>query len=313
MRKHQIRSATIKGAKIRRDLGERLQEPVENTDSSLNKLKNTVDIVIKEHLKPDNNTKQKSWMTDEILHMMEQRRLLKHENEYHKVQKKIKEANERELKEDCKEIDILQHKYDNFNVYKKIKETTRNLKNRTASRIRNKQGNIIVDRNVLIEIRPPITIEKIRSDINQMKEGNAPGSDQFHSEFLKLLDYSPIRWIGTIFSDIYQTGNIAQEWLQSEFIPIPKEIGANNCDQYMIISLMCNLLKLFLKMFIEEYTPFARHLCRKLNLDSETQWGRVSPCLVCKCCSKNVGISIATYMLASLFITRRLTRSAIIK
>lgn len=70
-------------------------------------------------MNPD-KTKRKSWMTDEILELMEERRKVKNkENEYRTInniiKKKIREAKEQEVKEKRIEIEALQNKHDSFN------------------------------------------------------------------------------------------------------------------------------------------------------------------------------------------------------
>jgi len=81
-----------------------------------------------------------------------------------------------------------------------------------------------------------------------MKNGKAAGSDNVEAEFLKLINEEGIKWIRKIFNNIYDTGEIPKEWLKSEFIALPKKIGAKKCEEYRTISLMSHILKLFLKV-----------------------------------------------------------------
>jgi hypothetical protein len=71
--------------------------------------------------------KKKPWMKEEILQLMEERRRNKGKKaEYtrlHKIiRRKIREAKEEWLEENCKEIEELQKKHDYFNVHRKVKE-----------------------------------------------------------------------------------------------------------------------------------------------------------------------------------------------
>ncbi|CAG9833658.1 unnamed protein product [Diabrotica balteata] len=70
-----------------------------------------------------------------------------------------------------------------------------------------------------------------------------------------------------LFNDIYGSGQIPQDWLQSTFIPISKKPNANSCDQLRMISLLSQVLKLFLKIIhIRIYNRYERD-------NSPTQFG----------------------------------------
>lgn len=64
-----------------------------------------------------------------------------------------------------------------------------------------------------------IGIEEVHFAIKAMKEGKASGPDNTQAEFLKLLDDESVMWPTLIINRI--SGNIPQEWLQSEFIILP--------------------------------------------------------------------------------------------
>mgnify|MGYP007007716639 FL=1 len=72
----------------------------------------------------ERRAKQK-WMTEEILALMDKRRVYKHidNNKYKEIHKQItkliKEAKERWMEERCQELEDLQQKHDHFNMHKK--------------------------------------------------------------------------------------------------------------------------------------------------------------------------------------------------
>ncbi|GJQ65375.1 hypothetical protein Trydic_g7486 [Trypoxylus dichotomus] len=78
-------------------------------------LKEVVNNVCDKFLKADNNGRRKTWMTNKVLQMMEQRRLVKHTDKYleihRQIQREIKVA-KKKMQEDCQEIEALQRKYD---------------------------------------------------------------------------------------------------------------------------------------------------------------------------------------------------------
>jgi len=273
-------------------------KPSEDLDvkTQIDNFKSRIEEISRTYLKSDKNVKKKSWMTDEILHLMNKRRKVKNKNDreyeniHRQIQNKIREAKQRKLNEDCDEIEALQKKYDSFNMHKKIKQTAGAYKIKKASRLVDTQGNVVIDKHEKIKVwedyitklfndsrpEPPhinndegplITTAEVGEVVRQMKVGKAPGPDNLHSEFLKLLDDQGLKHIAAIYNKIYQTGKIPQEWLRSEFIALPKKPGARACNDYRTISLMSQLLKVFLKVIHKRIYK----VCEEYM--SETQFG----------------------------------------
>uniref|UniRef100_A0A8D8YBA7 Craniofacial development protein 2 n=3 Tax=Cacopsylla melanoneura TaxID=428564 RepID=A0A8D8YBA7_9HEMI len=249
---------------------------INNIDESLDKFQNAVQQVKEEFLKPDIRRK-KSWMTNEILELMEQRRQNKgNTNEYKRIQiiirRRIREAKEREKTEQCDEIEYYQSRYDDFNVHRKVKEATGRYRKKTVGKIIDEEGQLVVSKEEKKKVweryleelfhdtrtkvepviedysGPEILTHEVEAAINQMKDGKAVGLDEVPTEILKLLNEEQTKIITTIFNNIYSTGKIPPEWLKSEFITLPKKPGVKSCGDYRTISLMSHMLKLFLKV-----------------------------------------------------------------
>lgn len=175
------------------------------------------------------------------------------------------------MDEKCHEIELLQQRFDDFNLHKRVREMTGRHKKRTVGKLVNDNGELIVDQgsikdtwkkyieNLFFDERgdppslsketgPPILLNEIETAIKSLREGKAPGPDGIQTEFFKLLDEESIKMLCKIFNNIYDTGTIPKEWLISEFILLPKKQGAKKCGEYRTISLMSHLLKLFLKI-----------------------------------------------------------------
>uniref|UniRef100_A0A6P7GR14 Uncharacterized protein LOC114341874 isoform X1 n=1 Tax=Diabrotica virgifera virgifera TaxID=50390 RepID=A0A6P7GR14_DIAVI len=95
---------------------------------------------------------RKSWMNDNILQLMEERRKSKNDKiMYNTIQRQIRteirKSKENWLKSQCEEIESLEQKHDTFNMHKKVKQAAGLQKSNTASKLRDQQGNIITDRN----------------------------------------------------------------------------------------------------------------------------------------------------------------------
>lgn len=98
------------------------------------------------------------------------------------------------------------------------------------------------------EPSPKILKSEVLKAIKQSKQGKAVGPDEVYIEIIKLLNDENLDSLTEIFNNIYETGEIPQDWLQSIFVPIPKKPNANHSDQYRMISLLSQVLKLFLKI-----------------------------------------------------------------
>lgn len=264
-----------KAKKIINDQINLLIEKDSNTEETIQTINRTVENIKEELLKPS-DAKNKTWMTNEILKLMEERRKHKNNNPVYKqiqreLQRKIREAKQKELEEKCQEIEDLQRKYDEFNVHKKVREITGKHKKKVVGKLLNDKGELIIDRrkiqetwkkyiedlfydervdppSVETETGPEIIPVEVKAAIFETRDGKAAGPDGIQSEFLKLLDEDSIKFLCKIFNNIYNTGNIPREWLLSEFVMLPKKQGAKKCEDYRGISLMSHLLKIFLKI-----------------------------------------------------------------
>lgn len=154
-------TSTTKANKIARIVLERLKDvnikstvsnEINNKLRSLSKSKNNIFEQWKETSKSMNEisinilgkkreiAKQK-WMTSKILMLMETRRQHRNRNqtEYNRLQREIR-LKCREAKkygDQCNELEHLQHLHDDFNLHKKVKELSGNLKKCVSSYLTN--------------------------------------------------------------------------------------------------------------------------------------------------------------------------------
>lgn len=274
-----LKNPTIQ-SKIREELKDKFKvnEMSHENKKELEKLEKTIETTSQTHLKNENE-KKKEWMTDEILKLMQERRKVKNTDasKYRRLHFKIKEeirmAKEAWAQQKCEEIEKLQNQHDHFRLHQKVKETAGIYRSRIIGKIVDNHDKVVIDKKQRLEIwgkyieelfednRPTpldtpideesglsITESEVQNAIKHMKDGKAPGPDSFRSEFLKLMDEEGIRWLTKMFNRIYDSGEIPQEWLKSEFIILPKKPGAKSCGDYRTISLMSHLLKVFLKI-----------------------------------------------------------------
>lgn len=267
-----------------RSIKQRNTSPTPGTENSKNiedtwkQLKNAMQKVQEQLITKDNKKQHKSWMTQEILDLMESRRSFKSTNaqKYKATDKlirnKIKEAKEMWMMERCREVEELYQKHDLFNLHKKVKQITGKHKPQTLTKIVDDENKPILSKQRLEEVwtkyigelfddddrsfdpkietdqGPDIMISEVEKAIKNLKCGKAAGPDNIYPDLLKLIDEDNLKTLTQLFNSIYKTGNIPKDWLKSTFIPIPKKSSAKRCDEFRLISLMSQVLKLFLKV-----------------------------------------------------------------
>ncbi|KAI5707314.1 hypothetical protein M8J77_000030 [Diaphorina citri] len=224
--------------------------------------------------------KCKPWMNDEILELMDMRRSVKNRNndrykQIHKeIKKKSREAKQKWLEEECKEMEDLQRKHDSFNLYKKIKELAGLSKRNMNNNLMDEHGHLIINTEDKLKVwkqyiedlfnddRPDmvetnittetsgreISVAEIEYALKTSKNRKSPGPDNIPSEVYKIFGPNGLIVLKDLFNMIYDTGKIPEEWLKSIFVAIPKKASPKTCKDYRTISLMCHVLKILLKI-----------------------------------------------------------------
>ena len=222
------------------------------------------------------NRKKQKWMTDHILHLMENRKQFKNsdKDEYNTLYKQInlacKEAKEKWLVNQCEEVKQLE--YRSREMHNKVKElTSKNTKKKASGCIKDKNGNILFNQEEIaarwveyiaelyedhreqmpkFEVTSGVSIMKqeLQKALKSMKDGKATSPDEFPTEALKALDEHNIEIITSICNTIYNSGMIPTEMKHSVFITLPKKPKAMICTEFRTISLMSHLTKLLLKI-----------------------------------------------------------------
>uniref|UniRef100_A0A8D8PQH9 Craniofacial development protein 2 n=1 Tax=Cacopsylla melanoneura TaxID=428564 RepID=A0A8D8PQH9_9HEMI len=270
-----LKATTVRN-KVKEELKAIGQEQEEFTVAEkLENLREKIEKIKEEHLKPEREMK-KTWMTEDIMRMMEERRKHKNKTAQYKViqkeiRRKIRAAKEQENLEKCIEIEKCQEKGDVFNMHKKVKEMAGTCKKKVVSILTDEHGKIIIDeaeikktwedyiKELFNDVRsdpsiidgndgPEILEEEVKRALTNSKERKALGPDGIPTEILKLFEGDNLKWLTTVFNQIYDSGSIPREWLKSEFVTLPKKQSARKCNDFRTISLMNHLLKIFLKI-----------------------------------------------------------------
>ena len=239
-------------------------------------LKNSITEATEEEIpKKERKAKQK-WMTDDILELMDRRRLAKgDQQEYERLHKEVRrrceEAKEWWLNEKCQTIDLLQSRAPNA-MYQNIEELVVRKQGVSTGCLKTKNGDIIMDKEKILErwseyiqelfdderkdikvmknnfAGPTIMKDEVRAAIQNMKGGKATGPDNIAIEQIEALEEFGISKITILLNEIYDTGHIPKDMLKSDFIALPKKAGAIECELHRTISIMSHVTKILLRI-----------------------------------------------------------------
>jgi len=275
----------VNDERIRARVTEELARKTKSTSGNGNieevwqQVKGIVNEASEKHLTAE-KWQHKVWMTDEILELMEERRLWKNVDDtrykvlHKQIQRKIRQAKQMREEELCREIEMLDSRHDTFNLHKKIKEKISTLRGKRVTTIYDRNGNAvlnIVEKKKLwetyieelfhdvrddrhgyenVESGPEILCEEVQYAIKQLHNGKAAGPDNVYGEVLMLLDDGGVKLLTKLFNMVYASGEIPKEWLKSYFIALPKKTNAKECADFRTISLMSHVLKVYLKVIL---------------------------------------------------------------
>ena len=230
-------------------------------------------------------------MTDEVLNLCDRRRELKQHKykneegtiEYSKankaVKKKIKEAKEKWISEQCEKIEDGMKLGNSKAAYDTLKELTKTQQNKSPI-IENKEGEPLTESAAILErwteycsdlynypISPdkrfldpigqdktpstlPVLKEEVEEAIRSLPARKSPGADNIPAELIKHGGEEVIKLLTKICQKIWVTKEWPTEWTQSLVIPLPKKGNLRQCKNYRTISLIPHASKVMLRVIL---------------------------------------------------------------
>ncbi|XP_073824763.1 FERM domain containing isoform X3 [Musca autumnalis] len=245
-----------------------------------NSVKTTINSIARNTLGNYTKPKSKSWMTEEILQLMDERRKYKNSNYEmyweinREIQREVRIAKNNHLNSQCQEIERLMTLHDDFQIHKKMKEAAGIYRNTNSSVLYNNNNEPVFEtaekKDIWKEYIQNLFRDSTRSDydnrishqmtgeaitnnevedaLKSLRERKATGPDEIPAEILKMINGDNVDLLTKLFNHIYDTGQYPQDWLKSTFITIPKKSHPKRCNDYRLISLMSHALKIFLKI-----------------------------------------------------------------
>ena len=219
-------------------------------------------------------------MTDDILQLMEQRRVAKDQSQdrYDQLNAEIKrrcqEEKEKWINEECERIEN-SWKTNSKEVTRSIRRITGKTACSASGCLKAKDGTILMEKDAILarwseyiqdlfedergdkpsirseETGPEILQTEVTHAMRRMKKNKAPGPDKIVMEMIQATEDVGIREVTCIANAVYSTGDIPEELLRSVFIALPKKPGAIECELHRTISLMSHITKIILRVLIQ--------------------------------------------------------------
>ena len=236
--------------------------------------------------------KKQPWITNDILDLCDRRReqkKYKHNNEKDAehyratnklVRSKMREAKERWINEQCREVEEGMSKGNSKKAYKTLKLLTKIQQNKTTV-IEDKDGNLLTESSEVLNrwaeyckelynfpIQPdasilerenkppeepsplPIMREEVEAAIRSLPPDKSPGADNIPAELLKHGGKELTTLLTTLCQKIWDTKEWPKEWTKSLIIPLPKKGNLRMCQNYRTISLISHASKVLLRVIL---------------------------------------------------------------
>ena len=107
-----------------------------------------------------------------------------------------------------------------------------------------------MENDLPITCEPP-TKEEIRAAILKARNGKAAGPDGIPSEALKADMDTVVEMLHQLFSKIWESEDIPDNWKEGHIIKIPKKGDLSRCDNYRGITLLPTTAKIFNRIILE--------------------------------------------------------------
>lgn len=235
----------------------------------------------------ERSVRQKHWMTDETLNLVEERRKLRTnapnptdtEQEIVNVNRRIKSLSRRDknnhIKEICKQLEQHADRQESRELFDKVKYLTKEFKPQTqiikdnlGKAVTNPEGIAAIwkqycevlfhdddeeaDTEATSEDKEPYILKsEVETAIRKLKTRKSQGEDGITAEALKEMGEMGIDIMFRICNEVWNTGKWPDDWCKLTFIPIYKKGSPTDCNNYRTLALISHASKVLLTIINE--------------------------------------------------------------
>lgn len=98
------------------------------------------------------------------------------------------------------------------------------------------------------ETKLPILRSEFELALYDLKQNKAPGTDNITAELLQCASTKIKDALYQLTQDIYEKGDIPDDYCKSIIVTIPKKSGATSCEQFRTLSLLTHVSKILTKI-----------------------------------------------------------------
>ena len=232
----------------------------------------------KETLGSKKSEAKKTWMTEEILHLIVERDKLKKQSNLQRyrelkteIQRKCREEKDKLIKVECENIEDLEIRNNSKELRQRIKKLNNRPRIQSNKSLLSKNGTILRtdieqvkrwkeyieemyngDRVLKMEEKETLEEEEIGREeiikaIKSLRNNKAGGPDQIPIELIKNGSDNLQEKVIRIVKRTFETGRLNQDFVNSEITTIPKKDNTTKCEEHRTIALTSHVMKILLK------------------------------------------------------------------
>ena len=233
--------------------------------------------------------KRSKWLSEETIKTAEKRKLAKCNKKWEEFkkfnaefQRKARKDKESFIIKECKKVEDNMKKGKTKEVYKTIKNVTRQF-NPIVGVIKDEQGNNLTEerdiktglkeyvenlymrnnqikdnftKSIPLENVPNILDEEVRLALKELANNKSPGVDNIPIELVKAAGENGIKIITILCRKIWDTSEWPTDWKRSIYIPLPKKGDTRICSKNRTIALISLTSKILLKIIQRRIEPY---------------------------------------------------------
>ena len=101
---------------------------------------------------------------------------------------------------------------------------------------------------MITHLEPDILECELKWALGSITKNKASRGDGISAELFQILNDDAVKVLHSIYQQIWETQQWAQDWKRSFFIPIPKKGNAKECSNYHTIALISHASRVMLKI-----------------------------------------------------------------
>ncbi|KAL1446687.1 hypothetical protein WDU94_006588 [Cyamophila willieti] len=260
----------------------------DNVHNNWTEIKNTIKKAADETVKREKPNPRKEWITEEILVMIEERRKFKNDRtedgqtKYKALRNKINResrlAKESFLQEKCKTINQFIHENKMESAYGLAKNFFGEQKMKSNT-IEDENGKLLFesekiasrwqtylealydgertfnDHDIIEDMdtennEQQITRKEFDDALKKLKDNKSPGTDEIPAELIKNAGNRTKDCLYHVICQIYEEGNILEDFAKCKICVIPKKTGTTKCNEHRTLSLLSHASKILTNILI---------------------------------------------------------------